>query len=1123
MKLASCLRGVRHPGLIVLVAAVLHLSGDCRADDAPTAVAEPAYSPFVAAASDEAKKSLVRIRVPDGFKVELFAAEPLLANPVALCLDHRGRAYVCETFRHFSGVTDNRDHMYWLADDLACQTVEDRVAMFRKHLGDRFASYTTEHERLRLVSDADGDGVADTSSVFADGFKDPADGIAAGVLVRGNDVFYACLPHLWLLRDEDHDGQADRRQSLHSGYGVHVAFLGHDLHGLIMGPDGRLYFSMGDRGFNVQADGRQLVHPHTGAVLRCLPDGSQLEVFATGLRNPQELAFDDHGNLFTCDNNSDGGDKARWVHVLEGSDAGWRMYYQYITKPVLRGPWNAEKLWHPQHEGQAAYIVPPLANLADGPSGLAYDPGTGLADAWRSHFFLCDFRGVSSLSGIRALSLKPRGASFEVADVKPFVQSLLATDAEFGPDGSLYALDWVEGWNKTGKGRIYRVTPNNVDPRSVQVKALLAQGMVGRAVSQLLELLAHADRRVRQEAQFALAAQGDQTARQLAELAGETSAATLPRLHAIWALGQIGRQTPSATAPVVDLLADKDPEVRCQAAKVASEARRVAAVDAAAAMLKDDNARVRLFGAEALGRLGMQNAVPSLLGLLRDNDDQDPFLRHAAVLGLSRCAGIEALSTAAADPSPAVRMGVLLALRRLGSAEIARFLRDPQPRIVLEAARAIYDLPLETALPQLAALVDRAPPPGEAVEANGPEDALWRRILAANLRIGARQNLESMAAFAGRADAPMRLRVEALEMLAQWHSPASIDRVVGAWRPLAPRAALDAGPTLARLMAQCLGAESPEAVQIAAADATAKLHLASASPALESLAENSTRLPTVRVAALAALGAVGSARLDGLVQAALQDKEPAVRGAGLNLLAKLSPELSAPIISRVLDGGDAHDQQAALAALAVSRGPAAEELTAAWLDKLLAGETLPEVELELLEAAAAHATDAIRQRIAQFDARRDPSDTVAPFREALFGGDKARGRDIFFDKTEAACLRCHKIISRGGEVGPNLTDVGKRLERRAILESLVAPNAQIAKGFESVVCAMQDGQTHVGVLKSETEVELQLINADGLTVRVPKVDIEERSRGISAMPDKVTQALTKRELRDLVAFLASLK
>ena len=103
-------------------------------------------------------------------------------------------------------------------------------------------------------------------------------------------------------------------------------------------------------------------------------DGSNLEVFATGLRNPQELAFDQYGNLFTGDNNSDSGDQARWVHVVQDGDTGWRMEYQYLSD---RGPFNREKIWHPYNEDTPAYIIPPIRNFADGPSGQSITRALG--------------------------------------------------------------------------------------------------------------------------------------------------------------------------------------------------------------------------------------------------------------------------------------------------------------------------------------------------------------------------------------------------------------------------------------------------------------------------------------------------------------------------------------------------------------------------------------------------------------------------------------------------------------------------------------------------------------------------------------------------------------------------
>ncbi|NCY03894.1 MAG: glucose dehydrogenase, partial [Planctomycetia bacterium] len=301
----------------------------------PAGGTPPAEIPTVAARSDEPQKAVAAFGMPADMEVRLFAAEPDVANPVAFSIDERGRVYVCETFRQKRGVTDNRDHTTeWVDADLAAQTVEDREAYHRRLLGDKAADYERADDRVRLLVDADGDGVADTASVFAAGFNGLVEGTAAGILARRGDVFLTCIPSVYRLRDVDGDGRADatpgERAILSTGYGVRVAFRGHDLHGLTPGPDGRLYFSIGDRGYHVaytdEQGVRRLAHdPASGAVFRCEPDGSGFEVFATGLRNPQELAFDDLGNLFTVDNNSDAGDKARLVHLMPGCDSGWNM------------------------------------------------------------------------------------------------------------------------------------------------------------------------------------------------------------------------------------------------------------------------------------------------------------------------------------------------------------------------------------------------------------------------------------------------------------------------------------------------------------------------------------------------------------------------------------------------------------------------------------------------------------------------------------------------------------------------------------------------------------------------------------------------------------------------------
>ncbi|RUL89760.1 PVC-type heme-binding CxxCH protein [Tautonia sociabilis] len=1086
------------------------------------------FEPEIAPASDEAERAIAGFRVPEGFSVSTWAAEPMLANPVAFAIDDRGRVYVAETFRHGQGVTDNRDHMNWLDDDLAATSVEDRVAMYREYLDEEtFANYGVAPDRLRLVVDADGDGKADEATVFASGFDDVAAGIGAGVLARGGDVWYACIPDLWLLRDTDGDRQADVRRVLHSGYGVHVGFLGHDLHGLIFGPDGKLYFSIGDRGFNVETlEGTRLAVPHTGAVLRCDPDGSNLEVFASGLRNPQELAFDQYGNLFTVDNNSDGGDRARLVDVVEGGDSGWHMGWQYINEPNSRGPWNAENLWKPIEEGNdAAYLLPPLANLSDGPSGFAYNPGgAGLPDRYADHFFLADFRGTAGSSGIRSFAVEPKGASFRPVDEHPFFWSILATDVDFPPSGGLFVSDWVEGWEKPTKGRIYHLTPDgSADAIVAEVARLLAEGFEQRTTDELIALLGHADQRVRQRAQFALAGLGAEAIDPLSAAAQDDNEMT--RLHAVWALGQIGRSELSALAAVRGALEDNSPQIRGQAAKVLGDrlenppdalrgtrfrqSARLSLID----RLSDEHPRVRMFSAIALGKLGrFDESVDALVNMIRENADRDPYLRHSGVMGLLGAADTEDLHRLAGDESASVRLATLLVYRRQQDPELARFLDDPEPRIVLEAARAINDAPIEGALAKLAALEVSAemPPP------------LLRRVLNANLRVGGPEAAEAVSRIASDEKMPEEIRVEALEILADWAEPAGRDRIVGLWRPIASRPADSAVEELRPRVAGLLES-APDRVRMAAARAVAALRLSDAGPALFELFADDSIGPEARLEAIRALEALGDPRLAEVARRSTTDSNELVRTEGLRLLSGLEPAEALPILEAVLQNGSTAERQGALATLGGMESEEADRILSTWLDRLLAGDVPGALQLDLIEAAAQRSDSDLREKLARYEAARPEGDPLGPYLEALEGGDARRGFRIFYFRTEAQCQRCHQIDGRGGEVGPALSDIGAKRDRAYLLRSIVAPDVEIAEGFETLVVATADGQVLSGIVKDDSGETLTLMDAEGKLITVPKDQIEESRRGVSAMPADLIKQLSKRDLRDLVEFLSSRK
>jgi putative heme-binding domain-containing protein len=107
-------------------------------------------------------------------------------------------------------------------------------------------------------------------------------------------------------------------------------------------------------------------------------------------------------------------------------------------------------------------------------------------------------------------------------------------------------------------------------------------------------------------------------------------------------------------------------------------------------------------------------------------------------------------------------------------------------------------------------------------------------------------------------------------------------------------------------------------------------------------------------------------------------------------------------------------------------------------------------------------------------------------------------------------------------VGPNLTNVASRGDREYLLESIVNPNAKIAQGFETVMITLDDNSLHAGILKGETPTEVSLMPPGGALETLPKARIKSREIGPSGMPP-LASVLSKRELRDLVEYLAGLK
>jgi quinoprotein glucose dehydrogenase len=119
----------------------------------------------------------------------------------------------------------------------------------------------------------------------------------------------------------------------------------------------------------------------------------------------------------------------------------------------------------------------------------------------------------------------------------------------------------------------------------------------------------------------------------------------------------------------------------------------------------------------------------------------------------------------------------------------------------------------------------------------------------------------------------------------------------------------------------------------------------------------------------------------------------------------------------VLGTGSVREQQAALAVIAQQPGAEADRVLGEQLDALRAGKVPGALALDLLEAAALRADAGVKAKLAAFEQARKADDPLARWRECLEGGDAKLGREIFYEKAEAGCLRCHKVKGEGGDVG----------------------------------------------------------------------------------------------------------
>ncbi|MDX5337532.1 MAG: HEAT repeat domain-containing protein [Cyclobacteriaceae bacterium] len=1087
----------------------------------------------------EVANNSINPTLAEGLKLEIWAVDSLVKDPIALQVNDAGDILYSRSPRRNNSEFDIRGHQSWEIRSIAIQTIEDKRAFLRDELSPERSSENTwladlngdgshdwrdmtlEKNEVYKLRDTDGDGLADWSQLMVQDFNEEVVDVAGGILETEDALYVAAGPDMWRLMDKNGDGIMDEKQSLSHGYGVHIGFGGHGMSGVEMGPDGRIYWGIGDIGFNGKGpDGTEWKYPNRGVIARSNPDGSDFEVFAMGVRNTHEFVFDQYNNLISADNDGDhAGEKERLVYLTNGSDTGWRINWQFGK---YRDPdnntykvWMDEKLFLPRFEGQAAYITPCIQNYVSGPTGMVFNPGAGLGERWRDHFFLVEFVGSPASSGLHAFQLQPNGASFELTKTEKIIGGFLPTGIDFGPDGALYMADWINGWDDKFYGRIWKLTDETAKGWALQQQTAAEIKADYKKLSEndLKSKLAFEDMRIRRKAQFELAKRGKKGFDVFQSVIQDKSN-QLARIHAIVGISQLARLEKMDYADaLVPLLNDSDPEIRAQAAKWLGDIRYTKAADPLIKGLKDENSRVQFFSAEALGRSKEAKAIQPLISLLEANNDEDAYIRHAASLALSRIGQVQPIAALSTHSSKAVRMGAVLALRRMESPELAKFLNDSDEYIVTEAARAIHDdFSVPAALPALGAILSTTPFQNEP---------LIRRAISANQRVGKEENLNHLLAYLAKPNTPEVLRKESLAAIGTWAKPSLVDRVDGRYRgPVTRDAALIRDQVKPVLISQLNSKD--ESLRLESAKALGKL-VVKDSEALLLVKLKSDPSDQVKIQALNALVAMNASNLGEAISQAMKDQAQAVRVAGLGYLAETSlpTDQKVSLLTDIIRNRTIPEKQTGLLTLGGMEG---SQNLPIW-NQLLADfdqGKLPEATwIELEEAITATGSADLKTK---FETALDKKAGEEPWKKysgALAEGNFRAGRTIFFENQTAQCIRCHAYDDMGGNAGPPLDGIGNKLSKEELLIALVEPSKRLAPGYGLITVEMNSGEKITGTLLEDSDSQIKVqIGANEKVI--PKSEVKSSQLAASSMPPMGT-LLSKRDLRNLVTYLSNLR
>lgn len=1014
------------------------------------------------AATHQVKLNGHTFTLPAGFEIELVAGPPLVDRPIVADFDEEGRLYVADS----SGSNEKVD-----------------IQLQKK-----------PHRILRL-EDTDGDGRFDRRTVYADRMMFPE-----GVMWLDGSVYVAAPPSIWKLTDTKGDGVADQRSEWFQG--KTLTGCANDLHGPYAGPDGWVYWCKGAFAKQTyERPGKPPFVTRAAHIFRCRPDGTGIEpVMTGGMDNPVDVVFTPGGErIFTTTffQHPGGGRRDGLVHAVYGG------VYGKDHDPVYEHKWTGPGL------------MPVLTHLGPAaPCGLTRYESEAFGPAYRDNLFACCF----NMQKVTRHVLVPDGATFWTKDEDFLVsdnRDFHPTDVIEDADGSLLVID-TGGWYKlccpTSQlykpdvlGAIYRVrrkgAPRSDDPRGLKL------AWATLTPHDLAKLLGDPRPAVRRRAIQALGTKGAEAVAVIEGVLREAKSVEARR-NAIWAATRIDQ--PAARAAVRSALADPDESVRQVALHSISLWRDSAALPSLQQLLNGAPPHNQRAAAEALGCIGDKSAVPALLAALGRPTDR--VLEHSLTYALIEITDREGTAAGLASANLRTRRAALIALDQMDGGGL-----EPEAAAAELAAK-------DPALKEAAAwIVGRHPEWGAALA------GLFReRLMAQGLTPAEGDELALQLARLAKAPAIQQLLIDRLNDSAAREPCRLALKAVG-------RSGLKQAPEawatgLAHVMASGDDELVREAVAAARAVPLPKQGSRELTDQLLTLAGREKLSAGVRLAALAAVpGGLAEVKppLFAFLTGHLNSDQPvALRTLAADVLAhaRLTPdqlvaltksfEVVGPLeLDRLLEAfGQSTDDRVGLGLVAsLKDSPARSGLRTQTLKPRLA-KFSPGVQKEAEALYALLDADNAMQK-----ARLEELLATLPT------GEARRGQAVF-NSAKAACSSCHAVGYLGGNVGPDLTSIGKIRNERDLLEAIVFPSASFVRGYEPMTVMTKGGKSYNGLLRKDAPDEILLVLGANQEVRLARAEIEAMEpSSVSVMPSGLDQQLSRQELADVVAFLKACK